>query len=59
MTTNSNVKPPIFCPDCREPKIFAHFKERDIISESNKVMWEHWKCPDCDYFTRLPNLENL
>jgi hypothetical protein len=53
------LKPPIFCPDCRKPEIFKRIPEKDIISDSGKIMWERWSCPSCPYETILPIKENI
>lgn len=50
---NATTKPPVFCPDCRNPNTFDRDPDKDIMSV-DQVGWEAWKCRECGYKTIKP-----
>lgn len=38
---------PVYCKDCGSSNSWIRVPERDIKSESGRVMWYRWRCREC------------
>lgn len=55
------TKTPVYCADCRKSKTWKRNPQKDIKSESGKLMWEAYYCstPYCTGKALEPVKDNL
>lgn len=45
---------PVYCKDCGSRDSWDRAPEKDIKSESGRVMWVVWRCRECGKETMYP-----
>ena len=44
--TDEGIKP-VYCRNCRGRDSFVRYPEKDILSDTGKLMWRKWLCKAC------------
>jgi hypothetical protein len=50
----SETLAPVYCKSCGSSNSWKRQPERDIKSESGRVLWERWRCGECGATTIKP-----
>jgi hypothetical protein len=53
------TKIPVYCYDCKNQNTWIRIPEKDIKSNSGKIMWEAYRCKICSAKHLEPIKENI